>query len=146
MSGSPLEIHFRPDVKPIAHHNPIPIPCHWKEKVKANLARDIQPVPHGNPTIWCSRTLVVSRKDGSPYHMVDLQLQTLQRTESPTTHECHFVRNQVGMPANSWMTTLNLYHSMHRNPKATTATTFVTEWGRHRNLLPHKGSCVAGDS
>ena len=47
-------------------------------KVKADLDGDvrlgiIEAVPPGTPTLWCSRMVVVPKKDGSPRHTVDLQ-------------------------------------------------------------------------
>ena len=78
MTGEKLNITFKPDITPHAIHKPIPIPHHWKDKVKAQLDADIaldiiEPVPQGVPTRWCSRMVVVSKKDGSPRRTVDLQ-------------------------------------------------------------------------
>ena len=78
MTGEPLQIHFKSDAKPVAYHSPIPVPHHWKMKVKADLDRDvrlgiIEAVPPGTPTLWCSRMAVVPKKDGSPRRTVDLQ-------------------------------------------------------------------------
>ena len=58
MSGPPMEIMVDPDAKPVVHHKPIPVPMHWQEQVKADLDRDvaldiIEPVPVGEPVIWC---------------------------------------------------------------------------------------------
>ena len=78
MTADPITIHFQPNVSPSAHHCPIPVPHHWKGKVKADLDRDvrlgiIEPVPPDTPTIWCSRMVVVAKKDGSPRRTIDLQ-------------------------------------------------------------------------
>ena len=78
MTSKPLNIHFRPDAEPKAFHCPIPVPHHWKKQVKADLDRDvrldiIEPVPPGTPTVWCSKMVVVAKKDGSPRRTVDLQ-------------------------------------------------------------------------
>ena len=78
MKVKPLDIHFRPEAKPKAFHCPIPVPHHWKKQVKADLDRDvrlgiIEPVPPGTPTVWCSKMVVVTKKDGSPRRTVDLQ-------------------------------------------------------------------------
>ena len=55
MKSEPLKIAFKPDYAPRAIHKPIPIPHHWKEKVKSQLDADvalgiIEPVPQGVPT------------------------------------------------------------------------------------------------
>lgn len=49
MEGPPVEIHIKAAV-PVAHHKSIPVPIHWRDKVNADLARDvaldaIEPVP-----------------------------------------------------------------------------------------------------
>ena len=89
MSGEPLKISFRSDFTPSAVHTPIPIPHHWKEDVKAQLDADvalgiIEPVPPGNLTTWCSRMIVVPRKDGTPRRTVDLQ--ALNKATKRETH------------------------------------------------------------
>jgi hypothetical protein len=152
MSGDPLEIHFRPDAKPTAFHTPIPVPHHWKAQVKADLDRDvrlgiIEPVPPGTPTVWCARMVVVPKKDGSPRRTVDLQ--ALNAATYRITHHTPTPFNQASLvPPKTWKTSLdawNGYHSMRLNPNASSATTFITEWGRYRYLRAPQGSHVAGD-
>ena len=55
MTGTPIPIYFHADASPRAHHCPIPVPYHWKQRVKADLDRDVRPgitesVPPGAPT------------------------------------------------------------------------------------------------
>ena len=55
MTGKLWKIIFAPNITPLASHTPIPVPHHWKKKVKENLDRDvalsiIEPVPVGIPT------------------------------------------------------------------------------------------------
>ena len=57
MSGNPLELHVDPNAKPVACHKPTPGPLHWKERVKADLDRDValgvlERVPDNTPTPW----------------------------------------------------------------------------------------------
>ena len=71
MSGEPLSVHFKEDARAVAVHVPIPVAFHWKQKVSEDMARDvrlkvIEKVPPGTPTTWCSRMVVVSKKDGTP--------------------------------------------------------------------------------
>lgn len=152
MSGKPLEMVFKPEAKPVAYHTPIPIPHNWKAQVKADLDRDvrlgiIEPVPPGTPTVWCSRMVVVPKKDGKPRRTVDLQ--SLNKATYRLTHHTPSPFNQaVLVPPSSWKTCLdawNGYHSMRLNPSASDATTFITEWGRYRYLRAPQGSHVAGD-
>ena len=52
MSGPPMRLLIEHDATPVAYHNPIPVPIHWQEQVKAGLDQDvrlgvIEPVPVG---------------------------------------------------------------------------------------------------
>lgn len=136
MTGRPLDITFAWGVKPSAVHTPIPVPHHWKKKVKEDLDRDvalgiIELVPAGTPTVWCSRMVVAPKKVGSPRRMVDLQ--KLNGATMRETHHTLSSFNQVSVvPARIKKTVLdawNGYHSLPLSPKAREATTFITEWG-----------------
>ena len=77
MSGPPMKIQLKADAVPHAIHTPIPIPNHWKAKVKADLDRDIamgiiEPVPIGTPTRHCARMVVLAKRNGEPRRTVDL--------------------------------------------------------------------------
>ena len=77
--AKPLDIHFQPDAKPKAFSClAIPVSHHCKLKVKSDIDRDvrlgiIKPLPLGTPTIWCSKMVVVPKKDATPHCTVDLQ-------------------------------------------------------------------------
>ena len=152
MSGKPLQIHFKPDAQPRAFHCPIPVPHHWKKQVKADLDRDvrlgiIEPVPPGTPTIWCSKMVVVAKKDGTPRRTVDLQ--HLNEATFRETHHTPSPFNQASVvPPHTKKTVLdawNGYHSLALSPTARDATTFITEWGRYRYLSSPQGFHAAGD-
>ena len=85
MTGEPLTIHFKENYAPKAIHTPIPTPHHWRAQVKADLDRDvalgiIEPVPQNTPTTWCSRMVIVAKKDGTPRRTVDFQNFVLTRS------------------------------------------------------------------
>ena len=152
MTGTPLQIHFKPDSSPKAYHTPIPVPHHWKAQVKADLDRDvrlgiIEAVPPGTPTVWCSRMVVVPKKDGSPRRTVDLQ--PLNAATYRATHHTPSPFNQASLvPPNTRKTVLdawNGYHSLRLSPQVRDATTFITEWGRYRYLRAPQGFHAAGD-
>ena len=42
MTGKPMDISFKPNITPSAVHTPIPVPHHWKRRVKSNLDRDVE--------------------------------------------------------------------------------------------------------
>ena len=153
MKGKPLDIAFIPGTKPIAVHTPIPVPHHWKKKVKQDIDRDvalgiIEPVPVGTPTTWCSRMVVAPKKDGSPRRTVDLQ--KLNAATMRETHHTPSPFNQASLiPAHMRKTILdawNGYHSLPLSPNARDATTFITEWGRYRYLRAPQGFHASGDA
>ncbi|MCP3869657.1 MAG: hypothetical protein GY703_16510 [Gammaproteobacteria bacterium] len=153
MTGRPLHVHFKPDAQPKAHHAPIPVPHHWKDEVKQQLDADvrlgtIERVPQGTPTIWCSRMVVVRKKDGSPRRTVDLQ--TLNAATYRETHHTPSPFKQAStVPPNTKKTVLdawNGYHALPLSPSTRDCTTFITEWGRYRYLRTPQGFHAAGDA
>ena len=94
MNCPPAHIHLKPDAVPYAVHSPIPVPIHWKEEAKKDLDRDvengiIEPVPIGDPAIWCSPMIIVGKSDGRLRRTVDFQrlnsqcLRETHHSESP---------------------------------------------------------------
>jgi hypothetical protein len=58
--------------------SPTPVPVHWKEEVKKQLARDfmlgiLEEVPANKPTVWQHRMVVVRKQNGSQRRTVDMQ-------------------------------------------------------------------------
>ena len=97
MQGEPVSIHFKADVTPYAVHTTIPIPHHWKERVKADIDRDtrlgiIEPIPQGIITPWCVRMVVTPKKNGDPRRMVDLQ-----KLNKATSREVHHTPSPFNM-------------------------------------------------
>lgn len=86
MCTKPAHIHLKPPgYIPYAHHVPIPVPFHWKEEVKRSLDNDIAKNII-EPVEWCSRMIVVPKKDGRPRRTVDLQ--QLNKQCQRKTHHC----------------------------------------------------------
>ena len=151
MKGKPLDVHLKEGSTATAVHTPIPVPHHWKKQVKSDLDRDvrlgiIEPVPLGTPTTWCSRMVVVAKKDGKPRRTVDYQV--LNNTSLRETHHTPSPYNQVSVvPSNTKKTVLdawNGYHSLPLSESAKNATTFITEWGRYRYTSAPKVSTQPG--
>ena len=82
MSGTPLEFHINTSAKPVACHKVMPVPLHWKTKVKADLDRDValgvlEKVPDKTPVSWLSRIVITVKSNGDPRHTnQQLQRQT----------------------------------------------------------------------
>jgi len=94
MTGEPVSIHFKEGIKPHAVYTPIPVPHHWKEKVKRDIDRDvelgiIEKVPQETTSEWCARMIITPKKNGDPRQTVDLQqlnkatLRETHHTPSP---------------------------------------------------------------
>ena len=153
MTGEPMKVEFKNDCKPYAVHTPIPVPHHWKERVKEDLDRDvrlgiIEKVPQGTSTEWCARMVVTAKKNGDPRRTVDLQQlnkATLRETHhTPTPFDLvstipPFTRKTV---VDAW----NGYHSLALDENAKNAITFITEWGRYRYRRAPMGFHVSGDA
>ena len=125
MTSHPMSTHFRPDAQPKAYHTPIPVPHHWKQEVKEALDMDvrlgtIERVPQGTPTIWCSRMVVVPKKNGSPRRTVDLQ--ALNAATYRETHHTPSPFHQAStVPANTLKTTLDAWNGYHSLPLSAAA-------------------------
>ena len=153
MTGAPVNIKFKEDVMPYAVHAPIPIPHHWKQKVKEDIDRDVrlgilEPVPQGTHTVWCARMVVAPKKDGTPRRTVDLQ--ELNKCTLRETHHTPSPFNLVStVPVETVKTVLdawNGYHSLELSEQAKDATTFITEWGRYRYCRAPMGFHTSGDA
>ena len=153
MTGKPVKLHFKEGTTPYAVHTPIPVPHHWKKKVKEDLDRDIrlgiiEKVPQGTTTTWCARMVVTPKKNGNPRRTVDLQ-----KLNNATFRETHHTPSPFDLvstiPTNTWKTVLdawNGYHSLALDESTKDATTFITEWGRYRYCRAPMGFHVSGDA
>ena len=67
---SPAHIHLKPDAASYVSHSPMPMPHHWKAKIKESLDEDvrwgiIKPVDINTPVKWCFPMVVTTKKDGN---------------------------------------------------------------------------------
>lgn len=153
MTGEPVKVEFKDHHKPYAVHTPIPVPHHWKDRVKEDLDRDvrlgiIEKVPQGTPTEWCARMVVTAKKNGDPRRTVDLQ--QLNKATLRETHHTPTPFDLVSTVPSSTRKTVvdawNGYHSLALDEKAKNAVTFITEWGRYRYCRAPMGFHVSGDA
>ena len=152
MDGPPLRLMVDKNATPSACHKAIPVPLHWMEKVKADMDRDVQlgviePVPVGEPVIWCHRMVVTAKKNGDPRRTVDLQ--SLNRHAKRETHYTSSPFHQARtVPHGTKKTVLdawNGYHSVPLHPDDRHYTTFITPWGRYRYCVAPQGYIASGD-
>jgi len=73
MDTKPAHIHIQEDGKPNVCHNPIPVPFHWKAKVKASLDEDVHRgniAKYKKPTIaYHLSSLLAPKKQRKPLWM-----------------------------------------------------------------------------
>ncbi len=154
LSTPPATIHLKPDfVVPPPAFTPATVAEHWKEEVKAAIDRDVEAgilvkVPLNEPTEWCSRMIVVKKKDGRPRRTVDFQKLNKQCLREPNHSESPF-HTARQIPSNTWKSVFDAvdgYHSVELDAKSSRLTTFMTNWGRYRYLRFPQGHCAAGDA
>ena len=79
MTGVPMKtVQRKKGCNHPAVYTPIPVPFHWKKKVKTDLDRDVrlgilERVPQGEICLFCSRMVIVSKANGDPRRTVDFQ-------------------------------------------------------------------------
>ena len=134
LSGEPLVIHFKEGARPVANLVPIPVPFHWKEPVDDLLDQSVrlgvmQKVGPGTKTVWCSKLVTVSKKDGSPRLTVDYQ-ELNKATYREPHHTPSPFNLAVSIPPGKKKTVLdawNGYHSLALAEESRDATQFITE-------------------
>ena len=153
MTGAPHHIHLCQDAQPFAVHSPASIPHHFYDDVHRQLEDDvkrgiIEPVPAGEPTEWCSRMVVVPKKDGRPRRTVDFQ-----RLNQASLCETHHTRppfdSITTVPKHTFKTVADAFSSNHQIPldeHSKTLTTFITLWGRFCYCRTPMGHCTAQDA
>ena len=78
MTGSKLRLHVDESIPPVAVHKQTPIPIHWLQKVKADIARDVElgvlrKVPENTPAEYVARMVITAKANGDPRRTVDFQ-------------------------------------------------------------------------
>ena len=154
LSTPPARIHLKPNyVIPQPAYWPASVAEHWSEQVRASIEADVEAgilkkVPFNEPTIWCARMVVVSKKDGRPRRTVDFQKLNSQCLREPNHQESPF-HTARRVPQNTYKSVFDAvdgYHSVALDEDSSKLTTFITPWGRYRYLRFPQGHCAAGDA
>ena len=152
ITGPPLKIHIDPNAKPVAFLKPSSVPLHWQKQVEDELERDvalgvIERVPHGEPTVWCSRMVVSRRSDGGPRRTVDTS-----HMNKFCTREAHGSKSPFqlarSVPPASIKTVLDLWNGYHSVPiceEDRHYTNFTTQYGLFRYCRAPQGYLSSGD-
>ena len=153
MAGPEMIIVTEQGAEPVASHSPIPVPHHWKRKVKGLIDNNVslgvlEPVPAGIPTTWCSRMLTTPKKSGEPRIVIDLQplnavsKRETHHTASPWNLACSIPKGVK----KSILDASNGYHSIPLALESRDKTTFLTEYGRYRYKRAPQGYTGSGDA
>ena len=152
MTGTPLKLHVDPQATPVACHKVVPIPLHWRERVKADLDRDVrigvlERVPDNTPVTWQFRMVVTRKANGDPRRTIDFQplnkhskRQTFP-TDSPFNLASRVPAGMKKTVCDAW----NGYHSIILDPDHRHLTTFLTPFGRYRYKAAPQGHMASGD-
>ena len=125
----------------------------WKEEIKSKLDEDVRrgiiaPVPIGTPVVWCSPMVITAKKNGKPWHTVNLQHLNAQCQRE--THHCQPpFQLACQIPPHTKKTVLDAvdgYFAIELDKESQPLTTFITEWGRYMNLRLPPGFIAAGDA
>ena len=154
LTTPPARIHLKENyIMPKPAYQPAVVAEHWAEQVKKSIDRDVESgillkVPFNEPTNWCSRMVIVKKKDGSPRRTVDYQKLNAQCVREPVYSASPF-HTARQIPQNTWKSVFDAvdgYHSVKIDETSSKLTTFITPWGRYRYLRFPQGHCAAGDA
>ena len=149
----PLELFIDPAAKPIACHKPGSVPIHFKERVEAEIRRDVrlgvlEEIPPNTPSTWCSRMCIQTKKNGNPRRVIDLQPLNKHCVRQTHAGESPFqIVSEV--PTHTFRTTMDAWNGYHSVPIRTEdrhLTTFITPWGRFRYRTTPQGFLAAMDA
>ena len=119
MEGKPHHIHLKEDAVPYVCHTPADVAKHWENEVKQKLDKDvdqriIKKVPQGEPSEWCSRMVVVPKRDGGPRRTVDYQ--KLNSNCLRETHHTPTPFNLVSsIPKHTYKTIADAHSGFHQS-------------------------------
>ena len=147
-----MKIFTRPDATPVCVRKPAPVPLHWRKEVqdgiKADVARGVlEKVPYGTPDTWCTRMVIMPKKNGKPRRTIDLSALS-----KAGIRETHHTRSPAKVartvPANKLKSCLDCvdgYHGVEIAEEDRHKTTFITEDGKFRYRRIPQGYGSSGD-
>ena len=100
------------------------------------------------PVGWCTRMVVVKKKDGSPRITADYQQlnKSCLRETHPNEYPLSIVSN---IPIHAYKTVADAYQGYHQvelDEPSSNLTTFIIELGRYRYRRSPQGLCSSGDA
>ena len=108
----------------------------------------IESIPIGKPVEWCSKMVVVPKKDERPPRTIDFQ--HLNSQCQCKTHHCQAPFNLTcQIPPNLKKTVLDAvdgYHAIPLDEASRPLTTFISEWGQYCYLQLPQGYFASEDT
>ena len=125
-----MTVTLRSYAIPHAIHTPIPIPLYWEEPVREDLLNDVaigifEFVASTAPNIWCSRMVVVPKKDGTPSRTIDFQMLNAA-TVCHTHHTPSPFQQVIKIPSGMFKTVLDAWNGYHSILLAESARSYFT--------------------
>ena len=121
-----------PQATPVACHKVVPVPLHWREKVKADLERNVrigvlEKVPDNTPVTWQSRMVITAKADGTPRRTIDFQPLNKHSTRQtfPVDSPFNLASRVPAGTKKSVCDVWNGYHSVKLHPAHRHYTTFL---------------------
>ena len=101
----------------------------------------IEPVLPNEPSHWCVRMVIVTKKDGSPRRTVDFQgLNNAAKRQ--TRHTIPPFQQVSRVPRSTWKSVVDCwygYHPVSVRPEDREYLTFITPFGRFRYIRAPQG-------
>ena len=155
MTGVPMTIRMKEsaDKDFMKVYRPIPVPHHFKARVKADLDRDvrlgvIEKVPQGEIGKWLSPMVITAKANGDPRRTIDYQ-QLNKATHREVHHTPSPINLVASIPGQTFKTVIdawNGYHSLPLDEDSKHLTTFLTESGAYRYCRGPQGFHGTGDA
>ena len=132
-------MHLDTSAPPAICHKVVPVPIHWRDKVKADIDRDVrlgvlEKVPDNTPVTYLSRMVITAKANGDPRRTIDFQglnrnssRQTFP-VDSPFSLASRIPSGKKKTVVDAW----NGYHLVPLPPDYKPLASFLTPWGRYR--------------
>ena len=107
----------------------------------------LEPIPIGEPVIWCHRMVICAKKNGTPRRTIDFQPLNIHATREThhTQSPFHQARSVPQGKKKTVFDAWNGYHSVPLHLEDRHYTTFITPWGRYRYRTAPQGYIASGD-
>ena len=133
-----MNFHLKEDATPHADYSPPPTPPHFRAETERQLKAEVKDcilrkVSIGEANPWCSKMVIVKKKDRKPRLTVDYQ-KLNEKCEREAYHSPRPLDVVSNIPAHTNKTVLDAYNGYHQvllDDERVKLTTFITDNGGH---------------